>query len=621
MQEKRYSERGGASSMKRYTKVMIPVFILVLILFIIPVHAAVGGPLLAGSAERADDGSIRLTNKKAGQAGGIWFSEPLRTGSGFTLYFDYKAVSAGSSSGDGITASFSPAKVSSGRTSFYGTGAYGVELDSYASDRGDPKARHFAIIRDNAARHLKYVSSKLVDDGKWHTVKVTCKNKTLTAYIDNKKLISCKASALPSTVYFGLTASTSHGKNEQLVRNIRVGSKYLDKAADHVRKCRISFDSNGGSKVTATKTVKKGSAWGSLPVSSRSGYIFTGWYTNKSGGSQITSTTKASGSLTVYAHWIKEKLRKSVTGHYTDSAFKEKYSFRAVYDDNYFTKKSTTPQLGLARLSMLASAAAYDPGSSDSTLNNCNELLQKCGFTYRHFPANNTLLSNDRVSFTVGIRKDRIDGYTLVAVIIAGTTSDNEWISNLNLGIGYGHAGFEAAEKNLYRKLSGYLNEQGVTGKVKFWITGHSRGAAVSGLLARRLNSMEQYGRVNVYTYTFASPTVSKEASKAGNENIFNYINPADIVPDLPPASWGYKRYGTDIVLPASAMSSMKAAFKKKTGSEYTCMSAEEKQVLLNALSLLTRSASPLEQLEAFSTAIANAHCQTSYLCWLGAMN
>ena len=607
--------------MKRYMKAIIPAFILILILWIIPVHAAVSSPLLTGSAERADDGSIRLTNKKAGQAGGIWFSEPLRTGSGFTLYFDYNAVSAGSSSGDGITASFSPAKVSSGRTSFYGTGAYGVELDSYASDRGDLKARHFAIIRDNAARHLKYVSSKLVDDGKWHTVKVTCKNKTLTAYIDNKKMISCKASALPSTVYFGLTASTSHGKNEQLVRNIRVGSKYLDKAADHIRKCKISFNANGGSKVTATKTVKKGSAWGSLPVPSRSGYVFTGWYTDESGGSQITSTTKASGSLTVYAHWIKEKLRKSVTSHYIDSAFRKKYSFSAVYDDNYFTRKSTKPQLGLARLSMLASAAAYDLESTDSKLNSCNELLQKCGFTYRHFPANNTLLSNDRVCFTVGIRKDKIDGYTLVAVIIAGTTSDSEWISNLNLGIGYGHTGFEAAENNLYSRLSDYLDEQRVTGKVKFWITGHSRGAAVSGILTRRLNSMEQYGKANVYTYTFASPTVSREATKAGNENIFNYINPADIIPDLPLASWGYKRYGTDIVLPDSAMGSMKAAFKKKTGTEYTCMTPEEKQVLINALSLLTRTASPREKLEEFSKAIAHAHCQTSYLCWLGAMN
>ena len=84
MQEKRYPERGGASSMKRYMKAIIPVFILVLSLCLIPVHAAVISPLLAGSAERADDGSIRLTNKKAGQAGGVWFSEPLRTVSGFT---------------------------------------------------------------------------------------------------------------------------------------------------------------------------------------------------------------------------------------------------------------------------------------------------------------------------------------------------------------------------------------------------------------------------------------------------------------------------------------------------------------------------------------------------------
>ena len=605
--------------MRRPKRAVILLFVLSVILSIIPVHAASGTSRLTGSAKRADDGSIRLTNKKAGQAGGIWLGKPIRTRSGFTLSFDYKAVPAGSSSGDGITVSFSPKKVRSGRTSFYGRGAYGVELDSRPGDAGDPRSKHVAVIRDSAANHLKSAGTKLVDDGAWHTAKVTFRKKVLTVYIDRKKLVRLRAADLPSTVFVGFTASGRLGRSEQLIRNIRLGRKYLDKADDYAREFTIRFDAGGGSVAPSEKSAKSGSAWGSLPLPSRSGYLFDGWYTDRSGGQQITSATKASSDLTVYARWNKEKVRKSVTGRYTDSYFRKNLSFDAVYDDGYFTKNSSLQQIGLARLSMLASAAAYDCENTLSTLNDCNDLLEKCGFSYRRFEANATILSNDRVSFTVGIRKDRTNGCTLVAVILAGTTSDSEWISNLNLGSGSGHAGFEAAEADVYKKLSAYLREQGVSGKVRFWITGHSRGAAVGSLLTKRLNSMDQYGKANVYTYTFASPAVSEHASEAGYENIFNYINPDDIVTDVPPASWGYRRCGRDIVLPPSAEGPMRAAFKMKTGTEYTPMSPEDKQLLIDLLSSVRRKSSgPLED---FAAAIAHAHCQTSYLCWLGAMH
>lgn len=56
-------------------------------------------------------------------------------------------------------------------------------------------------------------------------------------------------------------------------------------------------------------TVTNGSTYGSLPTPSRDGYIFEGWYTQISGGSQITSSTKVNlaGDQTLYAHWSKIK--------------------------------------------------------------------------------------------------------------------------------------------------------------------------------------------------------------------------------------------------------------------------------------------------------------------------
>lgn len=54
-------------------------------------------------------------------------------------------------------------------------------------------------------------------------------------------------------------------------------------------------------------TVTNGNSYGNLPTPSRVGYKFNGWYTQTSGGSQITSSTTVNltGDQTLYAHWSK----------------------------------------------------------------------------------------------------------------------------------------------------------------------------------------------------------------------------------------------------------------------------------------------------------------------------
>ena len=69
----------------------------------------------------------------------------------------------------------------------------------------------------------------------------------------------------------------------------------------------VTFNANGGSVTTTSKTVTSGSTYGTLPTPTRSGYTFDGWYTAASGGTKITSSTTVNltGNQTLYAHWTK----------------------------------------------------------------------------------------------------------------------------------------------------------------------------------------------------------------------------------------------------------------------------------------------------------------------------
>ena len=62
----------------------------------------------------------------------------------------------------------------------------------------------------------------------------------------------------------------------------------------------VTFDANGGTCATASRTVAKNAAIGTLPQATRAGYSLAGWYTAKSGGSQYIATTKITKDLTLY---------------------------------------------------------------------------------------------------------------------------------------------------------------------------------------------------------------------------------------------------------------------------------------------------------------------------------
>ena len=70
----------------------------------------------------------------------------------------------------------------------------------------------------------------------------------------------------------------------------------------------VTFNANGGSCSTASKSVSKGAAVGTLPTPTRSGYSFVGWYTSREGGTApVTTATTVSDAVTYYAHWTSNR--------------------------------------------------------------------------------------------------------------------------------------------------------------------------------------------------------------------------------------------------------------------------------------------------------------------------
>ena len=68
----------------------------------------------------------------------------------------------------------------------------------------------------------------------------------------------------------------------------------------------VNFNANGGTCPTASKEVNFNSAYGTLPIPTRTGYGFDGWFTSAQGGSAVNADTVMStaSNHTLYAHWI-----------------------------------------------------------------------------------------------------------------------------------------------------------------------------------------------------------------------------------------------------------------------------------------------------------------------------
>ena len=76
----------------------------------------------------------------------------------------------------------------------------------------------------------------------------------------------------------------------------------------------VTFNANGGTVGTTSKTVYSGGTYGTLPTPTRSGYTFNGWYTSATGGSRIYYYSSVTGNITLYAHWTQNTTTNPSSG-------------------------------------------------------------------------------------------------------------------------------------------------------------------------------------------------------------------------------------------------------------------------------------------------------------------
>ena len=236
---------------------------------------------------------------------------------------------------------------------------------------------------------------------------------------------------------------------------------------------------------------------------------------------------------------------------------------------------------------------------------------------------------------------------TLLFVGIRGTYGA-EWISNFNFlgqGLDADHRGFKAAEKEVEEAVRAYAREIGADpSHTRILITGHSRGGAIANLLAADLDEPDDGEAAlapasGIYAYTFAAPCATRANDRHDKAfgNIFNVVNEADIVTQLPLSAWGFDRYGTTVTLPSatsagfdSSYATMQTAYRNNTGNK---LSWDEDE-LASLCSFGTAAsdyvpsteylASPLGVIGTIQSLIGldvatvlNAHYPDTYIAWM----
>ena len=257
------------------------------------------------------------------------------------------------------------------------------------------------------------------------------------------------------------------------------------------------------------------------------------------------------------------------------------YTATCYYTDDYFSESAYTYNQSLGTMSLALAMSAFGSaagGYSDKSAN-ARALLEDIGVVPEDIDTNDWFTvkpTTDSIGVIAGHKTigEGQDTSTLIALAVRGGGYEREWASNFTIGSYGRHDGFDTAKDNVLAFLRDYVEEQGITGSVKFWITGFSRAAATANLVGGALDDgttiSEEitYDCSDIYTYCFETPAgalTSKVTdpsriftdNEAGvchplYDNIFNIINSSDPVPYVAPAALGFGRYGVDRYLPSA---------------------------------------------------------------------
>lgn len=261
-----------------------------------------------------------------------------------------------------------------------------------------------------------------------------------------------------------------------------------------------------------------------------------------------------------------KKVRAGLNIRSTDEA----YQYEIYFVDYPFYRPATAYDGNLAVMSLAMALSANrarnltdEPDENFDPSLHLERYLIDAGFLNIRKDDYSKETSMYTISTAMGARKMESGGesFTLIAVGVCGGGYKNEWQSNMTPGEGEYHEGFLSAANLVIDRLAGYLMTNGIEGPVKIWISGFSRAAAVSNLVAGLLVKNGIFEKENVYGYTFATPAAVLDPPTEGFENIHNILNPMDLVPQVMPSDWHFGRFGQDLYIPTTEFSSIGESF------------------------------------------------------------
>lgn len=243
------------------------------------------------------------------------------------------------------------------------------------------------------------------------------------------------------------------------------------------------------------------------------------------------------------------------------------YEATFTYSDELFTKSGYTYRQDLAEMSLGLAFAAFSSKDSQYSDNyatgnrNFVSLAEQCGFEniqsnkWMFQPAETDSIGINCASKTI---RDNGGSYTLIAVGVRGNNYHAEWGGNVRLDATGEHKGFALGRDQALDYLRSYIADTGISGRVKIWIAGYSRSAAVANMVSGALDNGYSLGEGvslsphDLYCYCYEPPMGTTKNQVQGRlyDNIQNIVNANDLVTYVPFDSWDFARYGVDHVVP-----------------------------------------------------------------------
>ena len=316
----------------------------------------------------ANGGKVSTSSKKVtcGSAYGD-LPVPTKEGSGFNGWFTSK-------NGGNVVTSSTVVSLSSDQTLYaqWTANAYTVTLDA---NGGDSSAESITVKNGSAYGNLPTPTRKGYTFTGWYTAKsggskitadtVTTITAAQTLYaqwkvntytvtldVDGGNVSPSSITVTYDSTYSNLPTPTKTGYSfegwfTEGGTQVNTSTK-VSKTENHTLSAKwkaasysVTLNSNGGNSSSSSISVSYGSTYGSLPTPTRSGYEFKGWFTESSGGSQVTAQTivNKTAKHTLYARWAAKEYTVTFDAKGGNVSTSSK---KVTYDSTYGTLPTPT---------------------------------------------------------------------------------------------------------------------------------------------------------------------------------------------------------------------------------------------------------------------------------------